>query len=118
MKALALPRWRESAMSRSGLVRVLTVVALMATLLIGSAAPASAMERPRTVKVWSWLETFWRVGLGVWMPEAANRPTAPREKGGPCVDPDGCANAQAANTPGTPPCVRFTEGGPCVDPDG
>ena len=111
---------RESAMSRYGLVRVLTVVALAATLLMGSAAPASAMERSQTAKVWSWLEMLWRTGTSVWVPGGVSKPQAAtvREKGGACVDPDGCADAQVTNIPGSPPCVRLTEGGPCIDPDG
>lgn len=115
-------------MSRYGLVRVLTVVALAATLLMGSAAPVSAVERPQAVKVWSWLETLWRTGLGVWGPggtrlEKQGACIDPdgcsiSEKGGPCIDPDGCANAEATNTSAKPPCVRLAEGGPCIDPDG
>ena len=104
-------------MSRYGLVRVLTVVALAATLLMGSAAPASATERPQAVKAWDWLEMAWRVGASFWGLGSVESVTG-LEKGGPCVDPNGCANAQVSSTPGTPPCVRLAEGGPCVDPDG
>lgn len=115
-----MPRKRESAMSRYGLVRVLTVVALAATLLMGSAAPASAVERPQTVKVWSWLETLWRTGLSVWAPGGPRRPAPAtvREKGGPCVDPNGCAKPDAATTSTVKPVCNEIEGGPCVDPNG
>lgn len=107
-------------MSRYGLVRVLTVVALTAILLMGGAAPASAMERPQAGKVWNWLETLWRTGVSVWTPWGPRKSEAPtvREKGGPCVDPNGCADPGAATTTtGTPVCTA-AEGGPCVDPNG
>lgn len=110
----------ESAMRRYGLVRVLTVVALMATLLMGVAAPASAMERPQAGKAWSWLETLWRAGVSVWAPWGPRKPEVPtvRDKGGPCVDPNGCAGPETATTSTSRPTCTAAEGGPCVDPNG
>lgn len=107
-------------MSRYGLVRVLTVVALAATLLMGSAAPASAMERTQTVKVWGWLESLWRAGLSVWVPGglAGRKTLSSSEKQGACIDPNGCANQQTTSVPRLPRCLAFNEQGACIDPNG
>lgn len=104
-------------MHQHSLKRVLVVALLAGGLAFAGAAQAQAASFESSQGVWQWLSRVWQEGVTVIWTGRGAAGNDIHEKGGVCIDPNGCVPHSMAPA-GRPACHAWTEGGVCIDPNG
>jgi|GEM_PF-6949545 len=105
-------------MHQHSLKRLLSVFLLAGGLAFMGPIQVHAAPVAGPQAVWKWLTRVWEERVPVfWGRPGAGHGGVIQEKGGVCIDPNGCAPRSTASAPG-PVCRAGSEGGVCIDPNG
>jgi hypothetical protein len=105
-------------MHQRSLKRLLVIALLAGGLAFAGPTQVHAAPFTSSPGLWNWLSRVWGEGVTVlWERPGSGHGKGIPEKGGGCIDPNGCL--PHAETPAAgPTCHAWNDAGGCIDPNG